>query len=163
VTTVRSWLKARLVDPLARQLTQGVSPRALALALALGLVVGTFPVLGATTLLCAVVAAALRLNQPAIQVANYVAYPVQLALYLPFFQAGAWLFGAPPLALTLAQLRAELAADAWATIGRYAFANVRAVGAWALVAAPLALVLHLVLRAALARLPLPGAARAEEA
>lgn len=152
VRGVRAFLKARLVDPILRQLTQGVSPGALALALALGLTLGTVPVLGATTLACALAAAALRLNQPAIQAANYFAYPLQLLLYIPFFQAGAWLFGAPPLALTLDQIRAELSEDAWATIGRYAFANLRAVGAWAVLAVPVTLVLHVGLRALLARL-----------
>jgi uncharacterized protein (DUF2062 family) len=156
---VKAFLRSRIVDPLARQLTQGVSPGALALALALGATIGIFPVLGTTTLLCALVAAVLRLNQPAIQVANYVAYPVQIALYIPFFQGGAWLFGvaAPPITLEL--VRAELSADVWGTIARYAWANFHAVGAWAVVAVPTAVVLHLALRAILARLPLPGATR----
>ena len=60
-----SVLRARLLDPLARQLTQGVSPARLALALALGIVLGTLPVLGATTVLCALAGVTLRLNQPA--------------------------------------------------------------------------------------------------
>ncbi len=150
---MKAFLKARLVDPIARQLTQGVTPGALALALALGLTVGTLPVLGLTTLACALAAAALRLNQPAIQVANYAAYPLQLLLYIPFFQAGAWLFGAPPLGLTVDGVRAELTADLWGTMGKYAWANVRAVGAWATVAVPTTLLLFAVLRALLERLP----------
>jgi uncharacterized protein (DUF2062 family) len=148
-------LRRKVVDPLAAQLTQGVSPGRLALALALGGVVGVVPVLGTTTLLCAAVAAALRLNQPAIQVANYLAYPLQLALFIPFFQAGAWLFGQPPVPFTLGQLQAELAADVLGTIGRYLVHDLRAVAAWALVALPAAGLLFLGLRAVLRRLPLP--------
>jgi len=150
------WVRRKIVDPLKTQLTQGVSPSRLAAALALGAVVGVFPVLGTTTLLSALAAAALRLNQPAIQVANYVAYPLQLALYLPLFRAGAALFGGPPVTFTLSQVQAELAADVGDTVVRYAGANLRAAGAWAL-AAPLACaVLFLALRALLSRLPLPG-------
>ena len=152
-----SALRARLLDPLARQLTQGVSPGRLALALALGIVLGTFPVLGATTALCALAGVALRLNQPAIQVANYVAYPLQLALFLPFFRAGAWLFGAPPVPFTLADVKASLARDAWGTVAAYAGANLRAVVAWALVAPVAAAALRLALRPLLARLRLPAA------
>lgn len=148
---MQSFLRRRLVEPLRRQLTQGVSPAALALALALGVVLGAFPVLGATTVLCAGAAAALRLNQPAIQVANYAAYPIQLALYLPFFQLGAWLFGEPPVSFTLGEIRAQLEADLLGTVSRYAGANARAVAAWAAVALPAALVLHLLLRPLLAR------------
>ena len=148
---MQAFLRRRLVNPLARQLTQGVSPGALALAVALGLVLGAFPVLGATTALCAVAAAALRLNQPAIQVANYVAYPLQLALYLPFFHAGAWLFGEPPVSFTIGQVRAQLEADLAGTVRLYAGANARAVAAWALVALPATLLLHATLRPLLAR------------
>lgn len=153
---LRRWFTVRVLEPLKAQLTQGVSPVRLAVALALGLTLGTFPVLGATTALCALAALGLRLNQPAIQVANYFAYPLQLAAYLPLFAAGAALFAAPPVTFTLAGLQAELAADLPATVARYAGANLRAVAAWAL-AAPAAFGLaFLALRPILARLPLPA-------
>jgi uncharacterized protein (DUF2062 family) len=155
---MRALLRRKLVDPLVRQLTQGVSPERLALALALGVVLGTFPVLGATTFLCALAGVALRLNQPAIQVANYAAYPLQLALFVPFFRAGAWLFGAPPAAFTLSDVRAALARDALGTIASYAGANLRAVVVWAIGAPLVALALRYALRPLLARLRAPASA-----
>jgi uncharacterized protein (DUF2062 family) len=148
---MRALLRRKVLEPLSRQLTQGVSPSRLALALALGIVLGTIPVLGATTALCAVAGVLLRLNQPAIQVANYVAYPVQLALFVPLFQAGAWLFDAPPVAFTLADARAALARDPWGTAAAWAGANLRAVAAWALLAPVVALVLYAALRPIVAR------------
>jgi len=153
-----NWFHRRLLEPLKAQLLQGVSPGKLALALALGLVVGVFPVLGSTTALCALTAVALRLNQPAIQVANYLAYPLQLLLFIPFFQAGAALLGAPPVTFTLTQLQAELSADLGGTMLRYLGANLRAAAAWAVVAPAAILLLHWALRALLSRLPLPAAA-----
>lgn len=152
------FIQEKLIQPLKAQLTQGVTPSRLALALSLGAVLGALPVLGVTTLLSAVVAAALRLNQPAIQVANYAAYPVQLLLFLPFFHLGATLFGVPPVSFTLAQLQAELSADLGGTMLRYLGANLRAVAAWALLAPLAAAALHLAFRALLARLPLPAPA-----
>jgi len=152
---MRAFLRRRLVDPLLAQLTQGVSPEKLTLTLALGVGLGTFPVLGTTTLLCAAAGVLLRLNQPAIQVANYFAYPLQLALFLPFFQLGAWLFGEPALPLSLDQIRAELSADTLGTVVRYAGANLRATVAWLLVAPPAMLLVRLAARPLLARLPLP--------
>jgi hypothetical protein len=95
---------------------------------------------------------ALRLNQPAIQVANYLAYPLQLVLYIPFFQAGAWLFGAPPVAFDVAEARAALSRDLSGTIATYAGANLRAVVAWAVVAPAVAVALRYALRPLLARL-----------
>ena len=153
-----TFVQRTIVQPLKAQLTQGVSPGRLALALTLGAVIGVLPILGATTLLSVAAAAALRLNQPAVQVANHATYPLQLVLLLPFFQAGALLFGAPPVSFTLSQLQAELGADLGGTVARYLEANLRAVAVWALVAPPLALALHHLLRAALGRLPLPSPA-----
>src|ERR1700732_2274741 len=72
-------------------LSQGVSPRRLALTLALGFAVGCIPVIGIPTVLCAGLALALRLNQPAIQVANYAAMPLQFALIVPFVRLGGWM------------------------------------------------------------------------
>jgi uncharacterized protein (DUF2062 family) len=144
----------RVLRPLQAQLTQGVSPSRLALALALGVVVGVIPLLGVTTGLCALLAVSLRLNQPAIQLANYLAYPLQLLLFIPAFQAGAWLFGRPAIAFSLAQLQAELSADALGTIGRYFVDNLRALAAWGVLAPVAGLGLFLLIRLLLSRLPL---------
>ena len=154
---VKQFFRRRIVEPLKNQLAQGVTPGRLALALALGLVIGATPILGITSLICAVVAAALRLNQPAIQVANYLAYPLQIALFVPFFQAGARIFGAPNPGFSFAQLQGELSADLSGTLSRYAAANLRAVTAWAIIA-PLAVALMFyALRLVLARVRLPAA------
>lgn len=73
-------------------LRQGISPRRLALTLALGFAIGCIPVIGLPTVLCAGLALALRLNFPAIQAANYVAMPFQLLLIVPFVRLGERLF-----------------------------------------------------------------------
>jgi len=73
-------------------LRQGISPRRLALTLALGFAIGCIPVVGIPTVLCAGLALALKLNLPAIQAANYVVMPLQIALIVPFVRLGGWLF-----------------------------------------------------------------------
>ncbi len=72
-------------------LMQGISPRRLALTLALGCAIGCIPVVGIPTLVCAALALALKLNLPAIQAANYVVMPLQLVLIVPFVRLGGWL------------------------------------------------------------------------
>ncbi len=155
---MRALLRRKLLDPILGHLTEGVSPEKLALAIALGLVLGTFPVLGVTTVLCAAAGVALRLNQPAIQAANYAAYPLQFALLVPFFHAGARVFGAEPPALGLADLRAAVARDALGALASYAEANLRAIAVWAVGAPFAALALRLALRPLLARLRSPAGA-----
>lgn len=77
----------------ASWLLQDISPRRLALTIALGFAIGCIPVVGVTTTLCVVVAYALRLNFPVIQAANWAAAPLQIALIVPFVRLGGRLLG----------------------------------------------------------------------
>jgi uncharacterized protein (DUF2062 family) len=60
-----SW-RRRVLDPLVDLLAQGLTPERLALSLAVGLVLGLFPVVGLTTLLCLAAGFAFRLNHVAL-------------------------------------------------------------------------------------------------
>lgn len=73
--------------------TAGLSPHKIALIVAVGLVLGAFPVYGCPTILCGLAAVALRLNLPALQLVNQVATPVQIALLVPLTRTGSWMFG----------------------------------------------------------------------
>ena len=61
------WLRRKILDPLLALLRQGISPRRLALCVAIGIVVGNVPILGVSTLLCGALALLFRLNLPAMQ------------------------------------------------------------------------------------------------
>ena len=79
-------------NAVATMLKRGMGRRQIAFCIALGIVMGIFPVLGATTLLCTIAAFSLRLNLPAMQIVNFMVYPIQLALLTPFYSVGNWLF-----------------------------------------------------------------------
>ena len=93
---MRRYITRKVVVPLVQLLRQGITPEKLALSIAWGVVIGIFPIVGTTTLLCTIVALVLRLNLPVIQLANWLVYPLQLVLVAPFFVAGAYLFGSEP-------------------------------------------------------------------
>jgi uncharacterized protein (DUF2062 family) len=101
----------RLVRPIFDLLRQGVTPEKIALSVALGVMLGVFPVLGSTTALCALAAFAWQLNLPAIQIVNYFVYPLQLVLLIPFFRLGETLFRAPHLPLSVPQIYAMIQAN----------------------------------------------------
>ncbi len=115
-------------------LTAGLTPERLALCIALGIVLGTVPALGTTTLLCTLVAFLFRLNLPAIQLANFFVYPLQLALLIPFIRAGEWLFGAKPLDISLGLIQRMVEADFQATATHLWMATMRALLVWLLIA-----------------------------
>jgi len=110
------WFKNRVSDPLKGMLQQGLSPEGLAWSLAVGLGLGVSPLFGTSTALCVAAALIFKLNQPAMQLANYLAYPLQLALLLPFIRLGERLFGAPHLPLSLSAIQGALKADAWGAL-----------------------------------------------
>ena len=157
---VRDTLERRVVSPVIAELRRGITPRTLALSIAVGVVVSVMPVLGLTTAVALALSVALRLNHPAVVAANYAAYPLQILLFIPFFEAGAWLTGGPPVPFTLEQIRAELAAGVWPTVVRYAEANLRALAAWLVVAPGATFLLYRLFLPLLSRLPIPAAADA---
>lgn len=121
-------------------LRQGVTPEKLALSVALGVILGLFPVLGTTTALCAIAALVLRLNLPAIQLVNYIVYPAQIALLIPFFRLGECIFRAPRLPLSVVQVAGMFRANYWQAMRFLWVSMCHAVVAWCLLA-PLGLAL----------------------
>ena len=96
-----NWLKKRLIDPLLALLRQGLSPKDLALCVALGIGVGLFPVLGVSTPALTILALTLRLNLAAIQLVSYAISPLQLALIIPFMRLGETILGSTPQPMTI--------------------------------------------------------------
>jgi len=141
----RGFFHRRVVAPIVALLTQGITPEKIALSLAFGIVLGIFPVLGSTTVLCAVAALIFQLNLPAIQIVNYLIYPLQLFLLVPFIRMGEKLFRASPLPLSLTQILTLLRADPPHAISWLWVAEVRAIFAWLLVGAPAIFLLYILL------------------
>ena len=112
---------ARLLASLA-----GLSPNTIALVIAVGFVLGVFPVFGLPTVLCALAAVILRLSVPAVQLMNQLSSPLQYALLIPLTRFGAFLLGDR---------------NAWSL----AAATRDAVVGWFCVCVPLGLLLYLLL------------------
>ncbi|MDB4890036.1 MAG: hypothetical protein JWL61_1891 [Gemmatimonadetes bacterium] len=133
-------------DAVRRELSKGLSPDKLAFTIAIGFVIGVFPILGTTTALCVVVAVALRLNHPVIQAANYLASPIFVVLLVPFLRLGAWLSNDAALPLDYAALKAVFARGWFAAIAQLWSLLFHGVVAWLLVAPVLVGVLYFCLR-----------------
>ena len=141
-----TWLRRRLWEPLLALLSTGLSPQGLAWSVAMGLALGVFPMLGTTTLLCVGAAFAFRLNQPAMQLVNYLAYPLQQVLHNPYIRMGERLFSVEPMPLALPAMLQALRADTLGTIALFWSRIWHACVVWALVVLPLAALLAFILR-----------------
>jgi uncharacterized protein (DUF2062 family) len=142
---MKEFLQKRLVRPILRLLTQGITPEKIALSLAFGIMLGVFPVLGTTSLLCLIAALLFRLNLAAVQLVNILVYPLWFALLIPFVRVGERLFAVPPLAMTGTQMLALAHADFLHSISVLWLTALRAAAAWLLVGPPGIIVLYLIL------------------
>ena len=137
------WYHRRVLQPLVRFLKQGITPEKLALTVAIGATVGISPLFGLTTIICIILATIFRLNQAAIQVANYMVYPVQLILIIPNIRIGESIFHVPHFPLSVEEIKI-LFAESWID-GLLTFGKSMLIGSgfWLLYAIPMGTLLYL--------------------
>jgi uncharacterized protein (DUF2062 family) len=117
---------------------QGLSGDSIAIILAVGLVLGTFPVYGCPTALCLLAALVFRLNVPALQVVNQLSTPAQLALVVPFARLGERILGSP-------------ATTSYSILSRFSEFTLQAITGWLCISIPLGSLLYIILSYALRR------------
>lgn len=139
-------LKKKSFSLIRSMLKEGISLKKVTLCIALGITLGIFPVLGVTTLLCAIAAFALRLNMPAIQLVNYMVYPMQIFLLAPFYGAGSWLFQQEGRLTTAENLISLIRDDFWGSMASLWDLTLYAIFTWMAICPFLILVLYLVLK-----------------
>ena len=133
---VGDWLRRRVGDPLVAELRQGATPEGLATSVGVGLAVGILPFLGLTTAAGALAGRVLRLNHVAIQAANYLLFPVQLALIVPLVRLGESLTGAAATPLDPATIVSRFWEAPGAFLAEYGAAGLHGLLGWTLVAIP---------------------------
>ena len=138
----RGFWQRRVLEVLLAQLRQGITPQKIAFTIALGTVIAIFPIMGTTTTLCLLVGFWLRLNQPIIQLVNWVAWPLQIPGIYFFVRVGEWLTRTPPVSFTITALLAAFKASPWQFLRQYGLTGLRAVLAWLLIAPAVALLLY---------------------
>src|SRR5215469_5502642 len=130
---INSW-RERIVALVIAQLVQGVTPQKIALSIALGISLGVFPILGTTTMLCAIAALRLKLNQPIIQLVNWLVYPLQLGLMLVFVRIGQWITHAPQMSLSIPELVQTLHDSPFKFMQEFGISALQGVLAWLFIA-----------------------------
>ena len=139
----REGLFARLIlRPIRQQLTQGTSPHKVAQAIAFGLTLGIFPIIGSTTLLTLAFGIPLQLNQPILQVFKTLATPLQWVFILGFYRLGERLFQATPVSLSIPTMLSEFGEAPLPFFMKYGLTALYGVAVWCLIAPFLIAALH---------------------
>lgn len=147
-----SFFRRRILGPIIAQLTQGITPDRIAFTLAVGLALGLFPFLGFTTILCFVVAAALKLNQPIIQVLNQLLWPIWIPMVAVYIKVGAAIFGAAAMPFDPAEVSRLFVTSQGEFWAKFGMVGVHAFTAWIISVPLITAVTYYATRPALRRL-----------
>ena len=142
---LKKFWRGRVVGLVVAQLTQGVTPEKIALTIALGLTLGIFPIFGATSTLCAIAGVALKLNQPVIQLVNWLVSPLQLLLILVFVRIGEWLVRAPRISFSIPELFRKFHESPANFFREFGLTGLHGIIAWIIIAPLLAALIYFLL------------------
>ncbi|WP_281615553.1 DUF2062 domain-containing protein [Flammeovirga sp. SubArs3] len=106
--SVKHQVTHRILVPIRTLLRQGMTPNELAWSVGVGMLVGSSPMLGLCTWICIIIASIFKLNQFAIQAANYAVSPLQAFLIIPYIQLGTFIFGLESKGITLEKIQAAI-------------------------------------------------------
>lgn len=136
--------KDKVATPLLNLLKQNISPEKLAMTVSVGSILAIFPVFGTTTILCIIFAFIFRLNQIAIQIVNYAAYPLWAVFLLPFYKIGGILFQSSIVNLSVEKIVTLFREDIWGFFHSLGFATLYAIVAWLLICPFAAIILYFI-------------------
>ena len=147
-----SFWRRRVRDPILAQLRQGTTPEKITLTIALGVMLGVFPILGSTTALCLTAAVLLKLNQPVIHLVNWLVYPLQPPLILVFIRLGERLVGASPVPFSITEMLQRFKDSPAQFFRDFGLTALHGIGGWLLVAPLLVAILYFTLRPVLRKM-----------
>jgi uncharacterized protein (DUF2062 family) len=125
-------------------LISGMTPHQLSLALTMGIIFGVIPFPGTNTIILTVIALSFNLNMVIVQLTNYVVYPLQLILYLPFIRLGKYIGNRP--SISPHQVMDIMKANWLSGIEKLWDIQLWAIISWALVSIPVSYLLYRLLR-----------------
>jgi len=149
---MKSFLQRRIITPIRQLLLSGITPQKIALSMACGIVVGVFPVMGTTTILCTLIAVTFGLNLPATQLVNYFIYPAQLLLIVPFIRIGEFILRIDRTQLSLSQMVALFRANQLQALHMLWKLALHGIVAWMLIAPFIFFILYRIFLFAITRL-----------
>ena len=150
----RNFWQRRLIDPLVKLLTQGVTPDRLAATLAVGTTCSLFPFLGTTSALNLGIGLWLKMNQPILQTLNQLLGPLHLVMILVYVRVGEFVWQADQAdRFSITEMVTAFADLSFGDfLARFGWAGIHAFTAWAITAPLLLAAIYYPLRPIMHRL-----------
>ena len=144
-------LKNKVTDPLISFLRQGLTPEMLSRTIASGLLIGTIPIPGTSTLLCTALSLGFRMNLALIQLINYLVFPLQILLFVPFYTIASKISG-KVMFFKMSEITTQFAGNNWqnASIDLLWLAGT-SVLVWLLIMFPVSLTVYFIMKPVMKR------------
>lgn len=127
---------SRVLIPVSNIRKQGFSSETLALSVSIGIIGGAFPVLGFASYVCLLLTLAFKQNIIIVQVVNWLAYPLQILLLIPFMKLGNSIFAGGDLTITMHQVVVAFQSGLMNGIREVGMFSLYGVIAWAALSIP---------------------------
>lgn len=139
----RKQFSSRVLIPLSNIRKQEFSSETLALSVSIGIIGGAFPVFGFATYICLILTLIFKQNIIIVQVANWLVYPLQFILLIPFMKLGNSIITGSELTITMNQVVIAFQSGLLTGIREIGIISLYAIIAWAAFAIPSLFVLYL--------------------
>ena len=153
---IKEFFKTKIVTPIINLLKQGITPEKISLCIALGVMLGVFPVIGSTMILCTIASLSLKLNLPLIQVIRYLVYQLQFIFLIPFIRFGEWVLSVPPFPISIEALVDMIKTDIIQTIITFWDATMHGILGWIIVSCMMIPLIYFLFLPILRRVPIKG-------
>lgn len=153
---IKEFFKNKIITPILNLLKQGITPEKISLCIALGIMLGVFPVIGSTMILCTIASFSLKLNLPLIQVISYLVYPLQFVFLIPFVRFGEWVLGIPPFPISIEALVDMIKTDIVQTIVVFWDATMHGIFGWTIISCLMIPFIYFLFLPILRRVPIKG-------
>jgi uncharacterized protein (DUF2062 family) len=138
----RKLYTTRVLIPVSNIRKQGFSAETLALSISIGIIGGAFPAIGFASYICLILTLAFKQNIIIVQVVNWLVYPLQILLIIPFMKLGYSIFTGGELTITLHQVVAAFQSGIMNGIKLIGIISLYGIIAWAVIAIPTLFILY---------------------
>jgi uncharacterized protein (DUF2062 family) len=138
----RKLYSSKVLIPVSNIRKQGFSSETLALSISIGIIGGAFPVLGIASYICLIMTLSFRQNFIIVQLVNWLVYPLQILLLIPFMKLGNSILTGSDLTITIHQVVVAFQSGLLNGIKLIGIISLYGVIAWAVIAIPTMFILY---------------------
>jgi uncharacterized protein (DUF2062 family) len=137
-------IKNKILIPFKIIPRQGLSSEKLALSFTIGIVGGSFPVIGFTSLVSLLLLIALKQNFTIVQALNWIAAPIQLVMIIPFMRLGATVLFKDNLSITLGHIIKAFNPGVWEGLKTVGLFHLYGLIGWLICAFPAGVIIYFI-------------------